>query len=154
MPCTELRPTHTSDELRAVARYHSLVSICLGVQLAVLVGFVVLTATVPEREWDGGMAILTGLWLLACLAGGVAVGLLAGSAHGAAAGIILGPLAAVPCLGFVVMLVVLVLANGVFRRHGVRLGLFGPKAADLDNLDLVPKEDDAGAYLPDDDEGW
>lgn len=153
----EVLPTHTADQLRAVARSQQLVLLCLGVQAALLVGYVFVTATMLDDNTGRAPAlflVLTVLWVLVNLAGGVVGGLLAAQLHGTAAGVILGPLSAVPCLGFVVLLVTAVVANGVFRRHGVRVGLFGAKAADLANLDLAPIDDGAGVYPPDEDEGW
>lgn len=155
MPRAELRPTHTADELRAVARNHQLVLACLSLQLVGVFAFVAVTAAGGAEGGGGWLSLVVGLSLIVGVTSGVAVGLLAGSTRGAAAGVGLGLLAATPCLGLVVTLVVLVLANGVFRRHGVRVGPFGANARDLADLDPMSKADDAvGAYLPDDDDEW
>lgn len=142
-------PTHTAADLRAVIRWQAFVAPLLGAQVGVYILFAVGLASGHLHDTREAVAYLVLIVVGIGAVAGVAVALLAANLKGATSPAVLGLLAAVPLVGVAAMAVVYRRANAVLRRHGVRVGPFGPNRSDLARL-----AEEEEAWAPREDEGW
>jgi asparagine N-glycosylation enzyme membrane subunit Stt3 len=105
------------EDLRRVAKYQR------GLLMCVLVYFVSLAVpfVLPENlfiiaQIGVGIAGIVGL---------VFVFLLSTKIYGTGAGILLGMLTLIPCVGLIVLLIINQRATTVLRQNGIRVGLLG-----------------------------
>ena len=110
-------------DLRSVAQYQKGILICILIYLiAVFCRFAV----------PANLQLFLGIGVLMLgLAGTVFVFLLAIKVYGTVAGVLLGILTFIPCLGLIILLVVNGKATSVLRQNGIKVGLLG---ADLSQL--------------------
>lgn len=105
------------EDLRAVALYQKGILVCILVQLLAVIG----QLAVPAE-----MRILVALVALATgLVGLVFVFLLATKVYGIGAGVILGVLTFIPCIGLIVLLIINGKATSILRQNGHKVGLLG-----------------------------
>jgi hypothetical protein len=158
-----MRRTRSAADLRAIAAYHKVLILWLVAQLLIWVGYV--GAILTELARDNGEAAVLLLWFTALigLVAAVFVVLLEAKLSGPVLGVFLGLLTVVPCLGLVILLVVSVRATGALRENGVRVGLFGARVRDIDELPEGRDEEDSDdrprrrrrdPYAVNEDEGW
>ncbi len=105
------------EDLRLVAKYQRGLLICI---LIYLVSGVVSRLVPPEI-----MLIVASGVLVAAIAGLVFVFLLSTKVYGTGAGVILGILTLIPCIGLIVLLVINQKATGVLRQNKIKVGLLG-----------------------------
>lgn len=115
--------TLSRDELREIARSQRAILLCI-VGYAVLVAFQMYS---PQQ-----LKALVGLAAIGVsITATVFVFLLATKVYERTTGIILGVLTLIPCVGLLVLLRVNAKATSVLRSHGIRVGLVGADASDI-----------------------
>jgi hypothetical protein len=134
-------PRFAADELRRIARYQRWVVATLLAQLALWVGYVLLSG---GRDVRGGLGFPTILTFILGGVGGIYTFLLYWTVRGPFAAVVMGLGAVPPCMGVLVLLLAHGTATTALRTNGVPVGVFG---ADLDAID------DRHPY-DDEDAGW
>jgi hypothetical protein len=105
------------EDLRAVAKYQRGLLICVLINIISLVlPYILPPNLLLAAQICVGIAGLVGL---------VFVFLLSTKVYGIGAGILLGILTLVPCLGLIVLLIINQKATTVLRQNGIKVGLLG-----------------------------
>ncbi len=117
----------TAHDLRQVASQQRAILLCV-------LGEIILF--VPHYfAHQEGMDLLAGWLAIGVIAvnivGAVFVFMLAIRLFGTAAGIVLGILAIIPCIGLIILLVVSQRATSVLRSRGIRVGLLGANPSSI-----------------------
>lgn len=117
------KPTISRDDLTTIAKYQKGLLLCILAQLA-LIG---VTMAVPaELRFFASIAFYASGVLSAILVLALAIKL-----YNAVAGVILGLLTMVPCLGLVVLLIINSRATATLQANGISVGLLGARMSDL-----------------------
>lgn len=111
------------EDLRSVALYQKGILICV---LVYLLAMIFQFALPEEIRPLVGLAVL-----LVGLVGTVFVFLLAIKVYSVAAGVLLGLLAIVPCVGLIVLLIVNGKATSILRQNDIRVGFMGAKLSEI-----------------------
>jgi hypothetical protein len=120
----------TREELLNVAKYQRLVIACLGIQILVGVGGVLLVDQLPPAATVAYYIFV----LLLQLVGMVLVFLLAINVYSVGVGIVLGILALFPCIGLVVLLIINGKATSILRNNNIKVGFLGANMSQLDDV--------------------
>jgi hypothetical protein len=132
-----------ADQLRRIARYQRwLIAVVLG-QLVLWLAFIVLMALDPNDVGDA-IAFPMVLTLILGGVGAVFVFLTAWELRGAFAALVFGLATFVPCMGLLVITLVNGYATAELKKHGLRVGLFGASAADVEDRRSLYDDEDAG----------
>ena len=116
------------EHLRKVARYQRGVLLCILTQLltvGVQVGLTVGLEPETQPPLQALFLILNLLSIIVALLSMVFVFLLSAEVYNTVAGVALGILALIPCVGLVVLLVVNGKATAILRENGIKVGLLG-----------------------------
>lgn len=113
------RPT-----LRAIAIYQKVILLCILAYVTLFVGQFFVPA---ETKWVLGI-----FGLAVILTATVFVFLLSTKVYSVVAGVLLGLVTLVPCVGLIALLVINGKATSTLRAHGINVGLIG---ADLSQID-------------------
>lgn len=111
------------EDLRLVAQYQKGILVCILIYLVAVFSRFALPAPLQDL-------LIIGVLLLG-LVGTIFVFLLAMKIYGAAAGILLGLLTLIPCLGLLVLLIVNGRATATLRANNIKVGLLGANLADI-----------------------
>ena len=110
-------------DLRSIAIYQKVILVCILVNIITYAGQFLLPT---DLRW---LAIVVGL--PTGLTGTVFVFLLSTKVHNVVAGILLGLLALIPCIGFIVLYYINGKATNALQANGIRVGLLGASLSDL-----------------------
>jgi len=111
------------SELRAIATDQKGIIVCILLNM----GLAAASLFIPR---DNRVFAIIGLVALG-IAGTILVFLLATKVYGSAAGIALGIVTLVPCIGLIVLLLINAKATNILKLHKVHVGLFGAKMSDI-----------------------
>jgi hypothetical protein len=120
--------------VRKVARYQRGILLCILTQLLAIGLQVALTVGLePERLAELQLLFLALQLLLVFvgIASMVFVFMLAATVYNTVAGVALGILAVIPCVGLIVLLVVNGKATAILRQNGIRVGLLGADSSQI-----------------------
>ena len=107
----------------AIAMYQKAIILCILVYL----GMVVAQFAIPEQ-----MRIFLAFALIPLgLTATVFVFMLATKIYSPVAGVILGILTLVPCIGLVVLLIINAKATSILKSRGIHVGLLGARMSDI-----------------------
>ncbi|MDB5336896.1 MAG: hypothetical protein JWN70_2515 [Planctomycetaceae bacterium] len=107
----------TREDLRSVAQYQRGILVCILINIAGFFGQIMLP---PEIR----PIVFVGFGLVG-LVSTILVFMLALKIYGTGAGIILGILALIPCIGLLVLLVINGKATKILQENGIKVGLLG-----------------------------
>jgi len=108
------------EDLRQIASYQRGVIFCILIQVLAYVAFATFGKTSPAFVLIPRLAVLC-----AVIAGVCFAVLLAMRVYSTGAGIAMGLLAIVPCLGLVMLLIINQAATRILTDNGIKVGLFG-----------------------------
>ena len=112
------------EDLRKVATYQRGVLVCLLLQMATFAGLFMAPPALT--------GLVYAVYVLSGIAATVFVFLLALRVYGgAAAGVFLGLLTLVPCIGLLVLLITNSKATGILKQNGIRVGLLGANLSEI-----------------------
>jgi hypothetical protein len=125
-------PKRSRHDLLAIARYQKAILLCILFHLSVIAALCALAALdlIPPAAdvvmWVGfpGLALVEAVLMF----------LLATRVFGTGAGIVLGILTLLPCIGLVALLVINGRASATLKGNGIRVGLLGVSGQDIRRL--------------------
>jgi hypothetical protein len=135
----------SADELKRIIRYQRWLIAVVLAQLALWLGFIALTVMGRGRLNDSAMSFPVVLTFILGAVGGIFVFLLSWELRGAFAAVTFGLATVIPCMGLIILTLVNGYASTELKKHGVRVGIFGASAADVDErASFYDDEEDAG----------
>jgi len=134
-------PRRPADQLRRIARYQRWVVALILAQLALWVGYVLLTLFRGDSV-GAGLGFPVTLTFILGGAGGIYTFLLYWTVRGPFAAVVMGLGAVPPCLGLLVLVAANAAATAVLKANGVPVLMFGG-AIESDIDDEPDDEDDA-----------
>jgi hypothetical protein len=123
----------TREDVRAVAKFQKGILVCILIQIIFAIGHAVISfqnvnngekPKPPVAAQATDALLLLGL-LVTGVVGSVFVFLLAIKVFSTGAGVLLGILTLVPCLGLIMLLFINSKATSILRQNGLKVGLLG-----------------------------
>ena len=136
----------SADELKRIVRYQRWLIAVVLAQLALWLGFIVLTVLGNGRGRGPDMSFPVALTVILGCVGGIFVFLMSWELRGAFGAIAFGLATLIPCVGLLIITLVNGYATTELRKHGIKVGVFGASLADVDAR--------PDPYADDEDAGW
>ncbi len=137
-------PRRPADELRRIVRYQRWIVAVVLAQIALWLGFVLLSWVRGDRP-EAGLGFPTVLTFILGGVGGIFAFLTYWSIRGPFAAIVMGLGSMPPCMGILVLMVVNSTATNVLKANGVRVRFFwGALESDITDDHELDDEEDEG----------
>lgn len=132
----------SADGLRRIVRYQRWLIAVVLAQLALWGGFIALLLLSKGRDNEVQFPVI--FTVILGVVGGVFVFLLSWELRGPFAATVFGLATVVPCMGLLILTLVNGYATTELRKHGVPVGVFGARLADIDDRPSPYEDEDAG----------